>query len=105
MKNPLALLLILAALTLQAGCAAAVRYHAPSLDHLPSSTTSTQRSLGFLWGLIPPSPISLEQCGEPGIQKMKVKQGLIDSIITIGTGGIVVSYKVKITCASAATTR
>lgn len=86
------------ALVLQTGCAAMVRYDTPSLQNLPSGQTTTIRSLGFFWGLIAPARISLDQCGADGIQRMKVKQGFFDWLITTATGGIVVSYKVKITC-------
>jgi hypothetical protein len=96
----LPVLIVLAAATAP-GCAAVARFEAPSAAAAPRGETTTVRSLGFLWGLVPPNEISLDQCGAPGIQKMKVKQGLIDFIITSATGGLVISYKVKITCAGA----
>ena len=92
---PLLALLLLAL----PGCAAMGKYHSPSVLEQPIVSSSSVRSLGFLWGIIPPSRISLEQCGEGGIHHMKVRQGFIDGIITYGTGGIVISYKVKIWCA------
>jgi len=94
----LAPLLALSLLTLSS-CAAMVRYESPSLANRPTGSSHVVRSLGFLWGLIPPSRISLEQCGPEGIQAMKGRQGFIDGLITYGTGGIVTSYKVKIWCA------
>jgi hypothetical protein len=100
MRRPLPALALALALALQPGCAAMVRYHTPSTAAQPSGPTTTQRSLGFLWGLIPPAKISLEQCGPAGIQEMKVKQGLIDGLITYVTFGLVVSTKVKVTCAA-----
>lgn len=86
-------------LLMLSSCAAMVRYESPSLVNKPTASSHTVRSLGFLWGLIPPSRISLEQCGDEGIQRMKVRQGFIDGLITYGTSGIVISYKVKIWCA------
>lgn len=85
-------------LVLQTGCAAVAKFESPSLSAVEAGSTTTTRSLGFLWGIIPPAPISLERCGAAGIKKMKVKQGLLDSFITYATMGIVVSYKVKVTC-------
>ena len=103
MKHHLLLPLLAALiLALQPGCAAMVRYQSPSLVNQPTTSSNTVRSLGFLWGLIPPSRISLEQCGPQGIHHMKVRQGFIDGLITYGTGGIVISYKVKIWCSGAA---
>lgn len=102
MRRLVSLSVLAAALTLQPGCAAMVRYNAPSNAATTDGPTSTQRSLGFLWGLIPPAKISLDQCGPAGIKEMKVKQGLIDGAITYFTLGIVVSTKVKVTCAGAA---
>jgi hypothetical protein len=104
MKRWLAVPLTLALLlTLQPGCASMVRYQSPSLANEPVTSSSTVRSLGFLWGLVPPSKISLEQCGPQGIHHMKVRQGFIDGLITYGTGGFVISYKVKIWCSGAPT--
>jgi len=92
-------LLALVLIPMLSGCAAMVRYRSPSLADAPSGPSTTVRSLGFLWGLVPPSHISLEQCGPNGIKSMKVKQNFVDAIITYGTVGIVISYKVRINCA------
>lgn len=94
----LAIPLLAALLVVQTGCASVARFDAPSLNAVSAGTTSTTRSLGFLWGIIPPSHISLDQCGSAGIKRMKVKQGFLDALITYCTAGIVVSYKVKVTC-------
>ncbi len=96
-------LLALMLLAFQPGCAAMVKYHSPSLANQPTTSANTVRSLGFLWGIIPPSKISLEQCGPQGIHHMKVRQGFFDGLITYATGGIVISYKVKIWCSGAPT--
>lgn len=100
MKN-LLFPILLAGIMTQGGCAAVARFETPALANLPEGRTYSDHALGFLWGIVPPAPLSLERCGEPGIQKMKVKQGLIDLIITGATGGLIISYKVKTTCAEA----
>ena len=91
--------LLLLVLVHQVGCAAMVRYQSPSLEEMGRGRTVKVRSLGYLWGIVPPQHISLDQCGTSGIQEMKVRQGLLDWVITYGTVGIVVSYNVKIICA------
>jgi hypothetical protein len=85
-------------LTLLSSCTM-VRYNAPSLDDHKRGSAQTIRSLGYLWGIIPPNKVSLETCGSPGIKSMKINQGFIDWLITNATLGIVVSYKVKVICA------
>lgn len=95
MRHPLQAALLALSLS---GCASMVRYHTPSAAGEKAGRSFNVRSLGYFWGLIPPNRISLEQCGPPGIKKMKVRQGLIDGLITYCTLGIVISYKVKITC-------
>ena len=95
----LAALLLVVMLFGQTGCAAMVRYQSPSLTDRTTASRHNVRSLSFFWGLLPPSRISLEQCGHQGIQSMKVRQGIADRFISAGTLGIIISYKVKIKCA------
>lgn len=80
------------------GCAA-VRYESPSLAQAPTSNTIVSRYYRFAWGLVPGSPISLEQCGSAGIKRMKVRPNFIDSIITVATAGIIMPTRVKLVCA------
>ena len=92
------LLLILVCLTFFQGCAA-VRFESPSLLDAPTQNTITVRYYRFVWGLVPGSPVSLEQCGAVGMKKLKIKPNFIDGIITFATLGIVSPVRVKIRCA------
>ena len=82
-------------------CCTMVGYNAPSLDDHTQGSAQTIRSLGYLRGIIPPNRVILETCGSPGIQTMKVNQGVVDWLITNAALGIVLSYKVKVVCAEA----
>jgi len=99
-SSGLRFLCILLLVGMLSGCAA-VRYETPSLVHAPTSNTIVTRYFRFAWGLVPGSPISLEQCGVGGIKKMKVRPNFIDSLITTLTGGFVAPVRVKFTCAAA----
>ena len=89
--------LILLCVMLFSGCAA-VRYESPSLMAAPTANTITVRYFRFVWGLVPGSPISLEQCGAVGMKKMKVKPNFIDGLISFVTLGIVSPVRVTIMC-------
>jgi hypothetical protein len=98
-RRAIAVVSIVGVLLAQSGCAAMVRYESPSLTNRTTVSTHNVRSLGFLWGLVPPSRVSLDQCGDEGIQAMKVRQAVTDKLITWGSAGIIISYKVRIKCA------
>ena len=91
-------ILVAALVSASSGCAS-VRFESPSHQQYESGTRTKVRYTTFAWGLVPGSPISLDQCGEAGIKKMKVKSNWVDGMIAAGTAGFLTPTRVIITCA------
>jgi len=89
---------LFALVSVLSGCAT-VRYESPSHMQYDSGTRTKVRYTTYFWGFIPGSPISLDQCGEAGIKKMKVKPNWVDSLVAGATFGVVYPTRVVITCA------
>jgi hypothetical protein len=91
-------ILLFALVSVSSACAA-VRYESPSHLQYESGTRSKVRYTTYFWGLVPGSPISLDQCGEAGMKKMKVKPNWVDRLVAGATFGIVNPTRVIIICA------
>lgn len=80
-----------------------VQFNSSSLASQPSGPAYSTWTHSFFWGLIPVGKVNLDQCGEPGIKRMKSQIGGLGLIAYALTGGIWTPMHVKLVCAPAKT--
>ena len=77
-------------------------YHATLQTGLPAGTTVVRQdwAAGWLWGLVPPKPVStMAQC-PGGVSKVETKHSFLNMLVGGLTGGIFSPMSIKATCAS-----
>ena len=77
-------------------------YHATIQTGLPASTGVVEEkwAAGWLWGLVPPKPIStLAECPR-GVSKVETQHSFLNMVVQALTAGIFVPMTIKATCAS-----
>ncbi|PYP57331.1 MAG: hypothetical protein DMD40_08295 [Gemmatimonadetes bacterium] len=77
-------------------------YHATIQTGLPAGTTVVRQdwAAGWLWGLVPPKPVStMAQC-PGGVSKVETKHSFLNMLVGGLTGGIFSPMSIKATCAS-----
>jgi len=78
-------------------------YHATIQTGLPAGGGVVEQSwaAGWLWGLVPPKPVStMAQC-RSGVSKVETVHSFLNMVVQALTGGIFVPMTIKATCASA----
>jgi hypothetical protein len=86
----------LGAVVLLAGC-----YHAVVDTGLTPSPTTIEKpwASGWVYGLVPPSPIStMERCPN-GVAKVETQLSFVNSLVGALTLGIYTPMSIKVTCA------
>ncbi len=81
--------------------ALAACYHATIQTGLPAGTTVVRQdwAAGWLWGLVPPKPVStMAQC-PGGVSKVETKHSFLNMLVGGLTGGIFSPMSIKATCA------
>lgn len=77
-------------------------YHATIQTGLPAGTGVVRQdwAAGWLWGLVPPKPVStLAQCPS-GVSKVETQHSFLNMVVQGLTGGIFVPMSIRATCAS-----
>jgi len=77
-------------------------YHATLQTGLPAGTAVVKQdwAAGWLWGLVPPKPVStMAQC-PGGVSKVETKHSFLNMLVGGLTGGIFSPMSIKATCAS-----
>jgi len=77
-------------------------YHATIQTGLPAGPTVVRQdwAAGWLWGLVPPKPVStMAQC-RGGVSKVETKHSFLNMLVGGLTGGIFSPMSIKATCAS-----
>ena len=77
-------------------------YHATIQTGLPAGTTVVRQdwAAGWIWGLVPPKPVStMAQC-PGGVSKVETKHSFLNMLVGGLTGGIFSPMSIKATCAS-----
>jgi hypothetical protein len=77
-------------------------YHAVVLTGLPAGNGVVEEkwAAGWLWGLVPPKPVStMAQCPS-GVSKVETKHSFLNMLVGGLTGGIFSPIAIKATCAT-----
>jgi len=77
-------------------------YHAVIETGLPASATVIEKGFasGWIYGLVPPSPIStMAQCPS-GVSKVETQLSFVNQLVQFLTLGIYTPMAIKVTCAS-----
>jgi len=77
-------------------------YHATIQTGLPAGSAVVRQdwAAGWLWGLVPPKPVStLAQCPS-GVSKVETQHSFLNMVVQALTGGIFTPMSIKATCAS-----
>ena len=77
-------------------------YHAVVLTGRPAGTGVVEEkwAAGWLWGLIPPKPVStMAECSS-GVSKVETQHSFLNMLVEGLTGGIFSPISIKATCAS-----
>jgi len=90
-------LLVLALLVALPAC-----YHATIQTGLPAGNSVIEKSFasGWLWGLVPPSPVSTMSRCPSGVSKVETQLSFVNQLVNFLTGGIYTPMSIKVTCAS-----
>jgi hypothetical protein len=81
--------------------AAAGCYHATVNTGLTPSTVVVEEgwAAGWLWGLVPPSPVVTKSQCPSGVAKVETKHSFLNMLVGGLTGGIFSPMSIKATCA------
>jgi hypothetical protein len=77
-------------------------YHATIQTGLPAGRAVVKQdwAAGWLWGLVPPKPVStMAQCPS-GVSKVETQHSFLNMVVAGLTGGIFSPMSIKATCAS-----
>ena len=88
---------VLAALVVMSGC-----YHARVNTGLTPSATVIEKpfAAGWLYGLIPPSPINAAEECPNGVAIVETELSLVNQVVSAITFGIFAPMHIKVTCAT-----
>ena len=77
-------------------------FHATVETGAPPATQVVQKdwASGWLFGLVPPSPISTASACPNGVSKVETQQTFLNGLVHILTVGIYTPLAIKATCAS-----
>lgn len=77
-------------------------YHATIDTGLKASSDVVENewASGWLWGLIPPNPISTKEKCRHGVAKVETEHSFVNSLVGMITFGIYTPMHIKATCAS-----
>jgi Bor protein len=77
-------------------------YHAVVNTGLPAGSTVVKQdwASGWLWGLVPPPPVSTQAQCPSGVSKVETVHSFLNMIVAGLTGGIYEPMTIKATCAS-----
>jgi hypothetical protein len=88
--------LLLATLLTLPGCAISRTYVAPR-DAL-AGESHNYTTVGFLWNIIPASPVDVGASCSAGVQKITTRRGFFSVVVNVLTGGLVIPTQVTVTC-------
>ena len=77
-------------------------YHATIQTGLPAGTGVVRQdwAAGWLWGLVPPKPVSTMAECPSGVSKVETQHSFLNMLVGGLTGGIFTPMSIKATCAS-----